>query len=221
MSKEKYTAVILGANGLIGFNLLQLLIKDERYSHIYTISRSSLSISSEKITEIIADINNISDKIKNLSVDIFFCCIGTTKKKTPNENDYYKIDHDYPILVAKILQDNGCQTVSIISSVGANKNSTNFYLRLKGKVEESLISLNYKNTQIFRPSLLIGARKEKRFLEGIAQYIYPIFNLLLIGNLSKYKSIKAKEVAKAMSKLALIETKGLFIYHTEEIKQNT
>lgn len=220
MSKEKYTAIILGASGLIGYNLLQLLIKDERYSHIYTISRYPLSIKSTKISQIIADIDNIESKLQDLAVDIFFCTIGSTKKKTPNEKDYYTIDHDYPIRVAKILQHNGCKTISIVSSIGADKNSNNFYLKLKGNVEKSVIHLNYENTQIFRPSLLIGKRKEKRFLEQLGQIILPFINLFLIGNLNKYRSIEANTVAKAMSKLAIIEQRGIFIYQTEEIKQN-
>lgn len=220
MSKKKYTALILGANGLVASNLLQLLIKDERYSHIYTISRTALTIKSSKVIQIIADFNTVQQKIKNLSVDIFFCCIGTTKKKTPNQEEYYKIDHDYPILVAKTLKMNGCETLSIISSIGANSNSKNFYLRLKGNIEQGIKELNYKKTQIFRPSLLLGKRNESRFLENIAQYIYPLLNVFLFGKLENYKSIKAETVAKAMAKLAINEASGTFIYKTKEIKHN-
>jgi len=219
MSKEKYTALILGATGLIGNEILQLLLKDEKYSHVYAVARKTLPITNDKLTIIIADIDNIETKISNTKVDHLFCAIGTTKNKVSSNEEYYKIDHDYPIHLAMMLKQNGCNTISLVSSMGANTNSSSFYLKLKGQVEQSITALNFEHTYIFRPSLLIGKRNEVRILENIAKVLSPLFNIFMVGNLKNYKSIKAETVAKAMVKIALSNKIGTYIYQTEEIKE--
>ncbi|MCI0921897.1 NAD-dependent epimerase/dehydratase family protein [Sphingobacterium rhinopitheci] len=220
MSKEKYTALILGANGLIGTALLQLLLENDQYACVYTVSRKKLPFEDDKLIQIIADYDNILPQINTVKVDHFYCCIGTTKNKVANEQEYYKIDHDYPIIVANCLKNNGCNTINIVSSIGANSNTTNFYLKLKGKVEQSVIALHFQSTNIFRPSLLIGKRSEKRLFESIAQRLSPLMNILLIGKLKNYQSIKASVVASAMLNITLKNKIGTHIYQTEEIKEN-
>jgi uncharacterized protein YbjT (DUF2867 family) len=168
-----------------------------------------------------ADIDTIEAKTKDITVDHLFCCIGTTKHKTPNKEEYYRIDHDYPVLVATLFRNKGCKTVSLVSSIGANSNSTSFYLKLKGDTERDIIGLNFESTHIFRPSLLLGKRKEKRKIEDLSKLIMPFINFFLRGNLKNYRSIKAKNVAFAMVNLALSNNnKGNHIYLSQDIKQN-
>lgn len=220
MSKQKYTAFILGASGLIGSELLQLLLKSERYDLVYSVSRTELPFSDSRLVQIIADYSTIESKIKDLKVDHLFCCIGTTNKQTPDQQEYFKIDHDYPLLVAKLLKNQGCETIAIVSSIGANSNASGFYLKLKGQVEKSITELAFQSTNIFRPSLLLGKRKDKRITENIAKLTFPLLNLFLVGKLKDYRSIKSFIVASAMMQLAISSKPGVHIYQTEEIKQN-
>lgn len=219
MSKGKYKALILGATGLIGSAVLRLLVNNDRYSHIYVITRAELPFDDAKIYAITATEEDVLSKLENISVDHFYCCIGTTKNKVDSNEEYIKIDHDYPIKVGQYLKNNGCTTISIVTCVGANIDSSNFYLKLKGQVEASIIGLNFQSTNIYRPSLLIGKRNESRPLERIAQSLSPLLDLLAFGNYDKYQSVKATDVAAAMLNISLLDKPGIHIYHTKEIKE--
>lgn len=221
MSKKENTALVLGATGLIGKELLSYLLQNNKYDTVYAVSRKPLGFKNDKLINIVADQNTIENYIKDIHVDHFFNCLGTTKSKTPDPKEYYKIDLEYPIEVAKALKENGCNNINIVSSIGTNPQSKNFYLRLKSDMETAFINLNFSSTSIFRPSILLGKRNEKRFLEDISKAIMHIINFFLIGNLRNYKSIKAKTVATAMVNIALSNKLGTHIYLTEEIKKNT
>ena len=219
MPDTKYKALVLGASGLIGKETLNLLLKNNKYETIYAISRHSLAIHNSKLIEIIADISTIEKSIKDLKIDHFFSCIGTTAAKTPDKNQYYAIDLNYPQTVSSFLQANGCETCCLVSSIGANNSSSNFYLKLKGNVEQAISEIGFKNLNIFRPSLLIGDRKEFRLMEKFSQIIYPLLNVLLIGKWKDYRSIQAKDVASAMINVALKNKEGVHIYQTQLIKE--
>lgn len=220
MSKEKYTALLLGSTGLIGSEVLSCLLINNKYKKVYAITREKIPYTHPRLIQIIGDYETSIKQIENIQVDHFYSCIGSTKKKTPNRAAYYKIDLEYPITVATHLKKNGCTSMAIVSSIGANINSKNFYLKLKGDIEKASIALNFESTIILRPSLLLGARKEKRFFERLAKIMSPILNTFLLGNLKNYRSIKGSTVAKAMVNLMLSRIKGTQIYQTIEIKKN-
>jgi len=217
--EDKLTALVLGANGLIGEIVVDLLLKNDKYNMVFAVSRKGVNKESPKLVQIFADMNNAEEKIKDIRVDVLFSCIGSTQAKSPNKDEYYKIDHDYPILVSTLLKKNGCSTVCLVSSIGANAQSKNFYLKLKGQVEQSLLALGFESTHIFRPSLLMGKRKERRFFEIATQKLSPLFNMLMIGSWKKFRSISAESVARAMIHTASLRTNGVHIYQTEEIKK--
>lgn len=219
MSGKKYKALVLGSSGLIGMETVYLLLKNDKYETVYTISRKKLDIESPKLIQIIADFDSIDQYIKDLKVDHFYSCIGSTKAKTPEKAKYYEIDLEYPYKVANTLFANGCNTLCLVSSIGADSTSKNFYLKLKGDAEETLRSIGYESFHVFRPSLLLGDRKEFRLMEKIAQIIYPIFNVLLIGKLKDYQSIQAKDIASAMINVSLASKTGEYIYQTQQIKE--
>lgn len=218
MLKQKHSALVLGSTGLIGNNLLRLLLNNDNYETVYAVTRKPLSLTHPKLITILADKSSISSKIASIAVDHLFSCLGSTKSKTPDEKEYYAIDHDYPIQVAKIAKDNGCNTICLVSSIGANRNASNFYLKLKGQTEDDIINLGMSNTHVFRPSLLKGNRTEKRTFEKISLWLSPLLDFLMIGKLKNYKSIESKIVAKAMVTVALQNRPGVHIYKTEEIK---
>ena len=219
MSQVKRTALVLGANGLIGEFVVDILLKNVDYETVYAVSRKGIAKDDRKLVQILADTENIADKIKDVVVDDFFSCIGSTKAKTPDKAVYYKIDHDYPVKTAKFLRENGCKHITLVSSMGADATSKNFYLKLKGETEQSIIDLALQSTFIFQPALIIGKRKERRTLEAFAQKISPLFDALLFGSLQKYRSIRAETIAKAMVNATQSGQTGVHIYKTTEIKE--
>ena len=131
-----------------------------------------------------------------------------------NKESYRKIDFDIIYNIAKACKKSNVENFSFVSSSGANIKSNNFYLNLKGEIENSILNLNLSSTSVFRPSLLLGKRKEKRYGEKIAQLIMPFLSFLMP---SKYKPIKAALVAKSMVNISKSIQPGFKIYHYKEI----
>lgn len=219
MSTKKYSAFVLGASGLVGLHTIDLLLKDDRYDLVYAVSRKGIDREHSKLIQVLADFDSISAKISAIEVSHFFSCLGTTASKTPDKNEYYQIDHDYPLKTAQILKENGCQVICIVSSMSADSKSNTFYLKLKGKLEDDLIALGIESTNIFRPSLLKGQRREKRFMEKTFQALSPILDKILVGRFKNFRSISGSQVASAMIHIATYASKGVYIYKTEEIKK--
>lgn len=196
------TAIILGASGLTGSLLLQKLLKDERYGTILLFSRKEAGISHPKVKEIVIDLFRLEDASDQFKADEVFCCIGTTKKKTPDQDEYRKIDFGIPVTAAQLCVKNDINAFLVISSMGASPKSSIFYSRTKGEMEEAVLAMGIPNTYILRPSLITGNRQEKRGGEKLGAALFKVFNLLLIGGLKKYRSIKATQIADAMIRLA-------------------
>ena len=196
------TAIILGASGLTGGLLLEKLLKDDRYATIKLFSRTKLGLNHTKIVEFEADLLKLEQFAESFVADEVYCCIGTTKKKTPKEEDYFKIDFGIPVAAAKLCKMNQIVTFQVISSMGANSKSSIFYSRTKGEMEEAVLAENIPYTYILRPSLIKGNRDEKRFAERLMAALMSFFDLFLLGGLRKYRSIKAERIAEAMIQLA-------------------
>jgi uncharacterized protein YbjT (DUF2867 family) len=192
------TAIILGATGLTGSLLLGKLLLDERYTKIKVFGRTALNLDDPKIEEFVLDLLNLETEKANFQADELFCCIGTTKKKTPDEQMYHNIDFGIPVAAAKLAAANGIKTFVVISSTGSSAKSSVFYSRTKGEMEEAVLAEKLSNTYILRPSLIKGDRSEARPAERLMGGLMSFFNLLLIGSLKKYRSIKAERIAQAM-----------------------
>lgn len=197
------TAIVLGATGLTGSILLENLLNDSNYKKIKIFTRRSVNIQSPKIEEYIVDLLKLEAEKENFTANEVFCCIGTTTKKTKDKSVYKAIDFGIPSMAAKLSKENKCKTFVVMSSMGANANSSIFYNRIKGEMEQAVLSNNIENTYVFRPSLINGTRSEGRFGEDIGNFIAKIINPLLIGGLKKYRSIKAETIAKAMQKIVV------------------
>jgi uncharacterized protein YbjT (DUF2867 family) len=192
------TAILLGATGLTGGALLDLLLKDESYSVIKLFSRSSIGFSDPKIEEHLVNLFELEKYKEQFTGDEVFCCIGTTKAKTPDEDTYHKIDYGIPVTAAKLAKSNKIKKFLVISALGADADSGIFYNRTKGEMERDVMRENITETYIFEPSLIAGPRKEKRFFEALAKNLMKIGNYLLVGPLKKYRSIHPNIIAKAM-----------------------
>ena len=196
------TAIILGATGLTGNLLLEKLIADKNYSKIKLFSRNSVDVSSGKIEEFIIDLLALKDSINDFVADEVFCCIGTTAAKTKDKKLYKAIDYGIPVTAAKIAKENDIATFIVMSSMGADANSSVFYNRTKGEMERDVLKQSIKNTYVLRPSLIGGNRNEFRLGEKIGKGIMRIFNPLLVGSLEKYKMIHPEKIANCMRILA-------------------
>lgn len=195
-------AILLGATGLTGNILLNKLLLDERYDKVVVISRKSTGLHHPKLVERNGDILDLKKFKDDFKGDEVFCCIGTTAKNTPDRSLYKKIDHGIPAEAAKLAKTNQIHTFLVISALGANSKSSIFYNKIKGEMEESVLTQKIPNTYILRPSIILGNRNEKRFGERIGILIIQLISFLLIGKLKKYRAIEADKIAQAMINLA-------------------
>ena len=211
-------AILLGASGFVGSNLLDELLDNSDYEKVTIVVRKNLNISHPKLKTLIGDYHSLPELKENIVADEIFIVLGTTKKNTPNKDEYYQIDHDYPVLAAKIAKGNGVKSIFIVTAVGANANSRNSYVKTKGQVERDIISLDFQHTHIFRPSMIMGTRKEKRQTEKSIIKLWSVINPILIGKyLNKYKGIDGKNIAKAMINSAKNQLEKVKIYQWKEM----
>lgn len=209
-------ATVIGATGLIGSNLIKLLIRDDYYTRIRIISRRPVEYNHVKVTVMVVDFSNYKDFRETVAgSDAVFCAVGTTRKKVKGDMaEYRKVDYDIPVFAAKFCQETGCPAFLMVSSVGADINSNNFYLKVKGEAESAVIAAAVKSVSIFRPSMLLGKRKEFRFFERIAQSITgPLKSLFP----EKYKPVKAGLVAASMVAFSKKKIPGFHIYHYNDM----
>jgi uncharacterized protein YbjT (DUF2867 family) len=219
--KMSRTAIVLGASGLIGGELLPLLLANDGFTSVKSLGRRTIDIYHSKLQQFIVDFYDIKSLEQYVAgADVIFCAIGTTQAKVNGDDKAYKkVDFDIPVNTATAASKFNLQSFIMVSSIGADAGSNNFYLKLKGVTEEAIIKLPIPQVCIMRPSLLLGNRKEKRFGEKMAQIFMPLAAPLMLGNATKYKPIQAKEVAKAMLALAIQNKKGISIYEYENIKK--
>jgi len=196
------TALLFGASGLVGSHVLSQLISINNYSKIKLFVRSSIDISDPKIEIIQTDFNNLENHREDIKGDDCFFCIGTTKKNSPDKNEYQRIELNIPKQVAQIAKSNNIKSYFFVSSGYANSKSSGDYLKYKGLVEEEILSLGFSKTGILRPSFILGNRKEFRLGEKIGIIIFKLLNPLFVGPFRKMRSIHSETIAIAMIKLA-------------------
>ncbi len=198
---NKRKALVLGASGLVGSELVEILEHDPIYSAIVIVGRTSLNIKNPKVIEQLIDFNRLDDFADVFQGNDLFICLGTTIKKAGSVGQVEIIDRDWPVKIAQIAHKNGITKIAVVSSMGANPSSRNYYLRIKGEMEEGIRKINFDQTVIVRPSMLLGARKEFRLAESIAKGVMKGLGFLMIGPALKYKGIEAQTVARAMIEL--------------------
>ncbi len=181
--------------------------------------RRSLPVTHTKLKQKVVSFTETGSFEGYLRGSAVFCCLGSTRKKTPDLNDYRKVDYEYPLLLAKIAAANKVEQFHLVSALGANPDSANFYSKLKGETERDIKTLTFKSLHIYKPSLLTGNRIEKRPMERFAVMAMNIINPMLRGNLKKYQSIKAETVARAMVIQYSKNLDGTFCYPSDKIKE--
>jgi len=205
------TATLVGATGLIGGELLKLLLNDSYYQSVRIIIRRPFELEHPKLEKKLVDFNDADSLLVALDgSETVFVAVGTTQRKVKGDKQAYrKVDHDIPVNIARYSKMVGCKNFVLVSSVGANSKSNNFYLRLKGEVENEIMKMEIDSVHIMQPSMLLGDRKESRPLEKIGQPMMKVFSFLIPA---KYKPIEAKVVAKAMLEASKRNEQGVFVY---------
>ncbi|MCH2023075.1 MAG: oxidoreductase [Saprospiraceae bacterium] len=206
------TALIIGASGMIGTELTQLLLGDERYSKVNVLVRTPLEIQDEKLNQI--RYNFDWPEAELVKGDELFCCLGTTIKKAGSQAAFRKVDYDYIYQTAKLSLENGIKKIVMVSSIGANINSKVFYSRIKGEIEAAISQLGFETCHILRPSLLLGSRSELRMGEIVGAFFSTAFSFAIPD---KYKAIEASQVAKGMINSMNSEQTGVYIHESDDI----
>jgi uncharacterized protein YbjT (DUF2867 family) len=212
------TALIAGATGLVGTYCLRLLLASPEYSRVIAVVRHRMPVNHPNFVQQVIDFERLGE-VTVSSCDDVFCALGTTIRKAGSKAAFRKVDLEYSRLMAEAGLRSGAQRFMLVSSVGADPNSRNFYLRTKGELEQALATLPYSAVHILRPSLLLGTRSERRFGEGLGQAVMPLIAPLMRGEYRKYRAIPAETVAAAMVYAAGLSATGVHVYEYDEIKR--
>lgn len=213
------TAIIIGATGLVGSKITNKLLNDNRYNLVKIFVRKSTGVHHPKIEEHVVDFEKFEIWKHEIIGDELYSALGTTIKKAGSKEAQYKIDFTCQYEFAKAACENRVGKYLLVSSAGANANSRNFYLRMKGELDEKISELPFKQICIFRPSILAGERKERRRAEEIGTIIVKFFTQL-IPPLRKYRPIEAEKVAGALINAANQNDQSkIMIYELDKILQ--
>jgi uncharacterized protein YbjT (DUF2867 family) len=210
-------AAVIGATGLIGEQITNALLNDINYVEVRILVRKKPLIENTKLKCLVIDFTDeLEIKKALMNCDTIFMAIGTTQKKVKgNKQEYLKVDYDIPIRFARIGFELGCKQYLLVSALGANYKSNNFYLQLKGSVEEEIKKIGFEQFHIFRPSLLLGKRKEVRFGEVLSKLLMVPFNFILPN---KLKAIESISVANSMVSYSKKTLTGVHVhYHSDMI----
>lgn len=210
------SALLLGATGLTGSHLLNMLLDSKQYHSVIIYIRKPVNIHHPKLEERLIDYDTWQEAVK---ADDVFCCLGTTIKKAKTREAFKKVDLEYPVKIAQLQYKAGSKKFLAVSAMGADSHSAIFYSQVKGEMETLLQQIGYGSLFIFRPSFITGDRKEKRAGESIGIGLSKLISPLLIGPLRKYKPVSAYAIAKAMLHGAQTETRGTQILLSDEIKK--
>ncbi len=213
------TGLVIGATGLIGKHLVELLLNDDGYASAVVFARKRLPIDHPKLTQHVITFDDTASFAALITGDDLFCCLGTTIKTAGSQAAFGKIDHDYPLTFAEAGKKNGVQQYLIVSALSADPRSSVFYSRVKGEVEEGLKQVGFPSLKIFRPSMLLGERTEFRLGERLGQSLLRLLQPVLIGPWRRYRAIKASDVAQAMIAVAKREESGTKVFESDQIQK--
>jgi uncharacterized protein YbjT (DUF2867 family) len=212
------TALLFGATGLVGGHCLKLLLANDSYSEVVLFLRHPIPITHAKLKQHLIDFDHLHNYTTSLQGDDLYCCLGTTMRKAGSQEAFERVDYHYPVEIAQIASANGVRQYLLVSSIGADPSSANFYLRTKGKVEEAIKAIPFRAHLIFRPSFLMGSRQEVRLGERIGIAAVRALTAAPMSPLKKYRPIAASVVAAAMVSRALANLEGIHLFESDDIQ---
>ena len=215
MINKKHIPCIAGSTGLVGSHLLKNL--SNIYPRVISLTRKKVNYSKPNIQNIIVDFDDLKIESVFKNVDHLYIALGTTRKKAGSAYNFKKVDYHYCINLARIANDCGVKSISIISSVGSDPNSSFLYPMTKGLIEKDISKISLHHLSIVRPGIILGKRNESRIGEKIGKVIFSLIDKLLFGKLSKYKSISADNISKAMIYQVVNSSPGINILEYKEL----
>lgn len=214
------TALIAGATGLVGRELLRQLLEATEYTQIIALVRQPIrQLQHMKLQQVVVDYNELDHYRDQMKADDVFCCLGTTIKQAGTQENMIEIDVIYPLRVAQIAYVQGAKQFVVISSMGADAKSSIFYTRIKGELEQRLQGIGYSSLSMIRPSLLLGQRRDSRSGEQIGAVVSQALSFLMVGPLRKYRGIQASAVARAMYRIAQTSKPGSHVYISDRLQR--
>jgi uncharacterized protein YbjT (DUF2867 family) len=212
-------ALVAGGSGLVGGQLLPLLLRSPQYARVHALSRRPLPFDHPRMANRVVRFEaSLQAQLKGLRCQDAFCCLGTTIREAGGQAAFRAVDYDLVLEFAQLALTCGAERMVVVSALGANAASKNFYLRVKGEMEKALERLRFRALDILEPSLLLGARRELRVLELSAQLAMQLVNPLLLGSWSRFRAIPAATVAGAMCGVAHSGRRGTYRYTYESIR---
>ncbi|WP_343637041.1 NAD(P)H-binding protein [Fluviicola sp.] len=204
------TICISGASGLVGNEILIQILNNPQTEKVLVLARNPLGFGHPKMQVVLVPFDQLGQLEVAEKIDVAFCALGTTLRKAGSKERQQEIDRDYVIAFAQFCKKAGVQKLGVVSSIGANEHSSNFYLRTKGEMEQGVTHQEIPTTVFIRPSFLIGPRKERslgdRLIQGFALAISPV----LFGKARKYKAIHGSKVAQKLIEHTLSQPGGVY-----------
>src|SRR4051794_37156765 len=214
------TALVAGGTGLVGSFCVEWLLADAAYGSVITLVRRPPIFSPPKLDPRVVDFDKVSE-MPTTTVDQVFCALGTTIRKAGSQEAFRKVDYEYAVKLAGWAIRAGASQFGVVSSVGADAKSSNFYLRVKGEMEDAVSALPFQSVHIFRPSILMGSRAETRPGEAIGIRLARALQFAMVGSLRRYRPIDAMTVAAGMVAAATKGSPGKHVYEHDEIVRMT
>ncbi len=203
------TICVSGASGLVGNEILIQLLNDPRTDKVLVLARNPLGFGHAKMQVVLVPFDQLDQLEVAEKINVAFCALGTTLKKAGSKVRQQEIDRDYVVSFGKFCKKAGVEKLGVVSSIGANEKSSNFYLRTKGEMEQGISQLGIPITVFIRPSFLIGPRKERQFSDKLMQVLSFVISPLLIGKARKYRGVQGSKVAQKLIETTLTETAGI------------
>ncbi len=212
------TALVLGASGLVGGHLLELLLDDDAWHRVIAPGRRPLDTEHAKLEAPVVDFERLGDHRDLFAVDDVFCCLGTTIKKAGSQDAFRQVDFVYPFEAARLAAEHNAKQYLLVSAIGARRTAHSFYSRVKGEIEDAIARLPFESYHVLRPSLLLGDRDEVRVAERLAIGFSQALLFLMIGPLQRYRPIHARQVAQALVNIAQAESAGHHVYPSDRLR---
>ncbi|HEX2081320.1 MAG TPA: NAD(P)H-binding protein [Longimicrobium sp.] len=213
------SALLLGATGLVGGRVLDLLLDDPAFGRVVVLGRRTVDREHPGLEQHAADLGRVEEHADLFRVDDVFCCLGTTIRTAGSQEAFRRVDHDYVVDSARVAAAAGARRYLLVTAAGADRRSRFFYNRVKGDAEEGVRAQPFEGVVILRPSLILGPRAERRPAEALAQRVAPALAPLLVGPLRRYRAVEADAVARAMVRLAKERPRGVRVVENDEILQ--
>lgn len=215
------SALLLGATGLVGGQVLDLLLDDPAYGRVVVLGRRPVDRVHPRLQQHVVDLGKLDEHAALLGVDDVFCCLGTTIRAAGSQEAFRRVDHDYVVNSARVAAGAGARGYLLVTAAGADSRSRFFYFynRVKGDAEAGVRAQPFEGVVILRPSLILGPRAERRAAEALAQRVAPALGWMMVGPLRRYRAVQAGTIARAMLRLARERPRGVRIVENDEIQR--